>query len=140
MYNSTDAIPEISESRRLYVRPENSSDERRAFAREDENAARRRPHMRPENSVEERQFISLAVAASMHDAKEQGRDGLINFDPNCPPPGANGGVPRISLPSPFSPPSYASNTHYAPGPSNMVRHHSSFSGMSTCIQLLIGVQ
>lgn len=118
------------------MRPENSSDERRAVIREDDSASRRRTHMRPENSVEERQFISLAVAASIHDAKEQGRDGLVNFDPSCPPPGVSAAVPRIPLPSPFSPPSLASNSHFGAGPSNMLRYNSSFSGTDTCLLLM----
>lgn len=137
MYNSIDAVSEISDSRKTYVRPDSSSDDRRAFSREEENASRRRAHMRPENSVEERQFISLALAASIHDAKEQGRDGLVNFDPSCPPPGASNGVPRISLPSPFSPSSYGNASHGAPGASNMVRQISSFSGMSICVRLRV---
>lgn len=121
------------------MRPDSGADERRAVIREDENGSRKRAHMRPENSVEERQFISLAMAASIHDAKEQGRDGLVNFDPSCPPPGVSAGVPRISLPSPFSPPSFASNSHFAAGPSNMLRYNSSFSGMISCRFLPMGV-
>eukprot|EP00892_Ulva_mutabilis_P012726 jgi/Ulvmu1/9826/UM056_0067.1 len=127
VYPAANGMSDVSEPRRSYVRPDSGTDERRAVVREDENAARRRAHMRPENSVEERQFISLALAASIHDAKEQGRDGLVNFDPSCPPPGVSAGVPRISLPSPFSPPSFANNSHFAAGPSNMLRYNSSFS-------------
>jgi hypothetical protein len=87
-------------------------------------------HRAPQTSEQEQHFLSMAVAASIAEARDQGIEVSTNLDPSLIP-----GVRDMqSAFSPFSPQagSFTSNSNLGTPHGQLYRHNSSFSG-ACCI-------
>jgi hypothetical protein len=81
-------------------------------------------HRAPTNAGEEQAFMQMAVAASIQEARDAGIEVSTNLDALSP-----AGVRDMQSPfSPFSPPSYTSNSYIGTPAAQFGRYNSSFSG------------
>ena len=81
-------------------------------------------HRAPANFGEEQQFMQMAFAASIQEARDAGIEVSTNLDAPIP-----AGVLDMQSPfSPFSPPSFTSNSNLGTPAGQFGRYNSSFSG------------
>lgn len=85
-------------------------------------------HRAPANFGEEQQFMQIAMAASIQEARDAGIEVSTNLDAPIP-----AGVRDMQSPfSPFSPASFTSNSALGTPAGQLGRYNSSFSGATFC--------